>query len=535
MTNKEIANHFQELASLMELHGENPFKIRSYSSAYITLRKLGTELSEMSTDEIKEIKGVGKAISGKIDELLSVGKMNTLERYREMTPEGIVDMLKIRGFGSKKIAVIWKKMGIDTISDLVYACRENRLVEVKGFGLKTQADLLKKLEYHIQSKGFYHFATLEKMAIPLLKKLAKVFPSDTTIALTGDMRRKMPIVKSIDILIDHLDLAPIFDEQILELVDSKNGIFQAKLENVPVVIYTCTTNELGSKQLRYTGPKEFLTKFLDKTKEDNFKGIETEKQVFEKASIPYITPELRDLEQVLDWKTFPTLIEEKDIKGVVHLHTTYSDGLHSLEEMVAHVHHLGFEYIGVTDHSKSAFYASGLKVNEVIQQWAEIDVLQKKYSDFKIYKGIESDILNDGSLDYDEDILKGFDFIIASVHSNLKMDKDKATARIIKAVENPYTTILGHMTGRLILMRKGYPVDHKKIIDACAANGVAIEINAHPYRLDIDWKWIPYAMEKGVKIAINPDAHSKEGVGDIRYGVAAARKGGLSKEMCFSL
>lgn len=535
MTNKEIANHFQELASLMELHGENPFKIRSYSSAYITLRKLGTELSEMSADEINKIKGVGKAISGKIDELLTVGKMNTLEKYREMTPEGIVDMLKIRGFGSKKIAVIWKKMEIDTISDLVYACRENRLVEVKGFGLKTQADLLKKLEYHIQSKGFYHFATLEKLAIPLLEKLTKLFPSETTIAFTGDIRRKMPILKSIDILMDIHDLAPVFDEKILELVDSENGIFQTKLESVPVVIYTCATNELGSKQFRYTGPKEFLTKFIAKTSEKDFKDIETEEQVFAKASIPYIYPELRDLEQVFEWKTIPTLIEEKDIKGVIHLHTTYSDGLHSLEDMVAHVHGLGFEYIGITDHSKSAFYANGLKPEQVIKQWSEIDEIQQKYPDFKIFKGIESDILNDGSLDYEEDILKGFDFIIASVHSNLKMDKDKATARIIKAVENQYTTILGHMTSRLILMRKGYPLDHKKIIDACAANEVAIEINAHPYRLDIDWKWIPYAMEKGVKIAVNPDAHTKEGVGDIRYGVAAARKGGLTKEMCFSL
>lgn len=230
----------------------------------------------------------------------------------------------------------------------------------------------------------------------------------------------------------------------------------------------------------------------------------------------------------------PILIEETDIKGVIHSHTTYSDGLHTLREMAEYSKSLGFEYIVITDHSKSAFYANGLKPERVLAQMEEIDALNAELAPFKIYKGIESDILGDGSLDYEEDILKQFDVIIASVHSNLKMDKEKATTRLINAIKNPYTTILGHPTGRLLLSREGYPIDHMAIIDACAEHQVAIELNANPYRLDLDYEWIPYAMEKGVKISINPDAHSKEGIHDIRYGVLAARKGGLTKEMCFN-
>ncbi len=534
MTNKEIANHFQTLGNLMELHGENPFKIRSYSNAYITLRKLGKPLKDMSAEEISSIKGVGKAISGKINELLTEGKMNTLEKYKSMTPDGIIEMLQIKGFGPKKIAIIWKKMEIDTISELVYACRENRLIEVKGFGLKTQAELLKKLEYHIQSKGFYHFATLEKLALPFIEKIRQIM-SDSMVELTGDIRRKMPILKNIEMLINTTDLNPIFENNLLEFDSKEDKLVKGRLNNIPVHIYTCQKDDFGSKQFKYTGPSDFIADFLSKTDVKDFQNICSEENVFQKAAIPFIPPALRDIPKVVNWEKIPKLIEEKDIKGVVHLHTTYSDGLHSLEEMVAHVHQLGYEYIGVTDHSKSAFYANGLRPERVIKQWNEIDEIQKKYPNFKIFKGIESDILNDGRLDYEDDILKGFDFIIASVHSNLKMDKEKATSRIIKAVENPYTTILGHMTGRLLLMRKGYPIDHRKIIDACAQNDVAIEINAHPYRLDIDWKWVPYALEKGVKIAINPDAHSKEGVADIRYGVAVGRKGGLTKDMCFNL
>lgn len=539
MTNKEIANAFQDLAKIMELHKENKFKIRSYSSAYITLRKLGTPLTEMSDTEINGLKGIGKAISGKIRELLDNGKMATYQKYADKTPTGVMEMLKIKGFGPKKVEVIWREMGIETIGELLYACVENRLIEAKGFGQKTQEDLRKKLEYYLKSKDSFHYASLESEAKDLVDTIKKQLPS-AQIELTGAIRRLSPILNSIEILVAaHEEIKSIFDEEKLVLLSEEKGKYTGKTEhNTPVIIYHCAANEFGSKQFWYSGNQPFIDAFLEQSPIKTFKEIATEKEIFEAISLPFIVPELREESSILDIAKvgkLPTLVEEGDIKGVIHSHTTYSDGLNTVKEMAEYSQSLGYQYIGITDHSKSAFYANGLKPDRLYQQWAEIDQLNQTFGEgFKILKGIESDILNDGSLDYEEDILKQFDFIIASVHSNLKMDKQKATNRLIKAIENPYTTILGHPTGRLLLSREGYPIDHPKVIDACADNGVYIELNAHPYRLDLDWTWIPYAIEKGVKISINPDAHSTKGIHDIHYGTLAARKGMLTKEMCLN-
>lgn len=539
MTNKEIANAFQDLAKIMELHKENPFKIRSYSSAYITLRKLGTPLTEMQDDEINSLKGVGKAITGKIRELLDNGEMATYNKYKDLTPPGVQEMLKIKGFGPKKVLVIWKEMEIETIGELLYACVENRLIEAKGFGKKTQEDLKNKLEYYLKSKDSFHFASLEAEANELLVTFKEKLPT-AQIALTGEIRRLSPVLNAIEILVASDEpITSLFDEEKLLLKKEEKGVFYLKTDNeTPVIIYHCGANEFGSKQFWFSGNKPFIDAFIAQSPIKTFKNIQTEAAIFEAASLPYIVPELREETTILDIAkagNLPTLIEESDIKGVIHTHTTYSDGLNTVAEMAKYSKSLGYQYIGITDHSKAAFYANGLKPDRLYQQWAEIDQLNEAFgSEFRILKGIESDILNDGSLDYEEDILKQFDFIIASIHSNLKMDEEKATNRLIKAIENPYTTILGHPTSRLLLSREGYPIDHPKVIDACAANGVYIELNAHPYRLDIDWTWIPYALEKGVKISINPDAHSTKGIHDIHYGTLAARKGMLTKEMCLN-
>ncbi len=535
MNNKAIAEKFQALASIMELYNENPFKIRSYQNVYRQLRKQERPLAEMPPDEISQIKGVGKATAEKIQELLLKGEMQTFLKYAEKTPSGIIDMLGIKGFGPKKIRVVWKELGVESIGELLYACNENRLVSLKGFGAKTQADLIEKIKYFQLSENKYHYAKLEKIYLALLPKLQAVLPN-TTIELTGAMRRRCPIVESVDILIGTVDIDPIFDQNILEQATKKNNLYTTKTEaGIPIHLYTCNENNFGSKQFMYTSEKPFLQAFLKQTEVKDFTNISDEKTVFEKANMPFIVPELRENETIFEQlDQLPTLLEHADIKGVIHTHTTFSDGIHSLEEMAKYAHSQGYEYIGITDHSKSAFYANGLKEDRLQEQWEIIDRLKTKWNDFKILKGIESDILADGSLDYDSDILRQFDFIIASIHSNLKMDEQKATNRLIKAIENPYTNILGHPTGRLLLSRKGYPIDHQKVIEACAANRVAIELNANPYRLDLDWTWIPYALEKGVKISINPDAHSKEGIHDIRYGVLAARKGGLTQAMCLN-
>ena len=537
MTNKEIARSFQFLGNIMELHGENPFKIRSYQNAYISLRKLDRPLSEMTDEEIGSIKGVGKAIVGKIKELLDGGTMATLERYKSETPPGIQEMLGIKGFGPKKIKAIWKDLEVESIGELLYAVNENRLIELNGFGKKTQDDLKQKLQYFQKSKHKFHYAALEKPAQELLEQIKALFP-DTQVALTGALRRRANEVSRIELLIGQEDISDQDLTQIFPTLEQSGGQWEGKtLNDHAVTLRTCAATDFGSKLFRYSCSDDFLAAFVKRYPNTDFKGLSEESAVFDKVQLPFIAPELREQDWALDLAVandLPQLIELSDIKGIIHNHSTYSDGLHSLREMAVYTKAQGFEYLGMSDHSKSAFYANGLQPERVIAQMEEIDQLNTDLAPFKIFKSIESDILNDGSLDYEPDLLDKFDFIIASVHSNLRMDEAKATQRIVTAIENPHTRVLGHPTGRLLLSRVGYPLDHKKVIDACAANGVVIELNANPYRLDLDWTWIPYALEKGVMISINPDAHSKEGIHDIHFGVLSARKGGLTAASCLN-
>lgn len=536
MTNKQIANAFDELANLMELHEEDDFRIRSYRNAYLNLRKLDRPLADMSDAEIKEIKGVGPAIAGKIRELVSGGKMATLEKYREKTPPGIVEMLEVNGFGPKKVRVVWQEMGIETIGELWYACNENRLVEYKGFGLKTQEDLKNKLEYFLKSRDKLHLDAAEEEADFICTWLTGKLPG-ARVAPVGELRRRCPVIAQLEILVGYADdLAPAFDGQTLVLENQKDNDFQVRLENnTTALIHRCEPAEFGSKMFRFTGSPAFVEAFAKANPGLDFKNLEEEKEVFEKANVPYVVPELRENALTPHPSLLTSqLIEEQDIKGVLHVHTTWSDGLHSLRDMCEYARSLGYSYIGITDHSQSAFYANGLKPDRVLAQWEEIEKLKEALAPFRIFRGIESDILNDGSLDYEDSLLEKFDFVIASVHSNLKMTREKATERVVRAIENPHTTILGHPTGRLLLSREGYPLDWEKVFDACVKHKVAIELNANPYRLDLDWTLIPEATRLGIPISINPDAHSKDGIHDIRYGVMVARKGALATANCLN-
>lgn len=540
MTNKEIAQHFRQLGQLMELHGENPFKIRSYQSAYRNLRAYEQPLSELSPEAISSIKGVGKAISGKIQELLESGQMATLEKYRAKTPAGVREMLDIKGFGPKKIMAVWEGLGIESVGELLYAVNENRLVELKGFGAKTQEELRKKLEYYQKSKDRFHYAAIEAEAAQLLEAIQKALP-DVPADWCGAIRRRAVVIDEIAILIGQEGAAEVLAGQgVLKAVSPAGDAYTAKTTTeaeVPVKIHTCRAADFGTQLFALTANDAFLEAVTAEAPVAEWAGQADEPAVFNILKLPYIAPELREQGWAVErarHNGLPELITEADIKGVVHAHTTYSDGAHTLREMATYAKAQGFQYLGLTDHSQSAFYANGLKPARVFEQMEEADALNKELAPFRIFKGIESDILNDGSLDYEEDVLKAFDFIIASVHSNLRMDEAKATQRLITAIENPYTTMLGHPTGRLLLSRPGYPIDHQKVLDACAANGVSVEINANPYRLDLDWSWVPYALEKGIRLSINPDAHSKAGIHDIRYGAFAARKGGLSAEDCLN-
>ncbi|MEM1219114.1 MAG: PHP domain-containing protein [Bacteroidota bacterium] len=535
MTNKEIAKTFQFLGSIMELHGENPYKIRSYQNAYLTLRKLPESLREMTDEQIGKIKGVGNAISAKIRELLDTGDLQTLQKYRDQTPEGVQEMLQIKGFGPKKIRVIWKDLGAETIGELLYAVNENRLVELKGFGAKTQEDLRKKLEYFQKSRNQFHYASLEAEAERLLDAFSQIL-KPARVAYTGALHRQNPILTHIELITDAQgDLESAVADLLGEGNWTDRQIWEgSSSEGLPLRIVRVPADDWVSAQFEHSATSEFLHSFQAKLPADQWGSVESEEDLFTKAGLAYIPPALRESEDWIERGVIPQLVQEEDIKGVVHAHSTYSYGLNSLREMAEASRSLGYEYLGITDHSKAAFYANGLQVERVYQQMEEIDQLNTEWTDFKIFKGIECDILNDGSLDYDEEVLQAFDFIIASVHTNLRMDEEKATSRIIKAVENPYTTILGHPTGRLLLSRPGYPLDHQRVIDACAARGVAIELNANPYRLDLDWHWIDYALGKGVLISVNPDAHSIGGIKDIHFGILAAQKGGLTAETCLN-
>ncbi|MBK9425281.1 MAG: DNA polymerase/3'-5' exonuclease PolX [Bacteroidetes bacterium] len=542
MENKEVSKILSTTAKLMELHGQNEFKIRSIQNAAFTVSKLEVPVKQLSEEELAGIKGIGKSISQKIHQLVSEGVMPDLEALLKDTPEGVVEMLSIKGIGPKKVAVLWKELEVLTPGELLYACNENRLVELKGFGIKTQDQIRKAIEFKISNKGLYHFAAIEKQAVVWLDAIKEISLVQD-ISFSGELRRKCEILTNASFVIACDNFQSCADEVIkilaLEEVVSNPSlqIISGKHESeIPVTIAFCAPPEYGKTLFVNTGNDSHVNDVLDKLTNANLQGL-SEIAIYEKAGLQFVEPELREGNDEIALaasNTIPELIEYGDLKGSLHNHSTYSDGLSTLREMAIFLRDGGYEYLGICDHSKSAFYANGMKEDRIIQQHKEIDLLNKELAPFRIFKGIESDILHDGSLDYDVQILKSFDFIVASIHSGLKMTEEKATARLLKAIENPYTTILGHPTGRLLLAREGYPIDHKAVIDACAAHHVILELNAHPYRLDIDWRWIRYAIEKGVQISVNPDAHHTNGYHDMYYGVCAGRKGLLTKKMTFN-
>ena len=528
MNNKEIARKFNLLGKVMELHDENPFKVRSYTSAYASLRKVSSPLIEMSEEELSEIKGIGKAIVGKIVELRDSGSMVTLQRYVDITPPGILEMLQIRGFGPKKVKVIWNQLNIITPGELLMACQENRLIELKGFGMKTQKALQEQLEFYFASRGQVHYAYVIDEANELLVLLKDRF-SQSLVELTGEIRRKMPIVNAIEILTTASEEE--MEAFILELAEEIPELLSYK--GYAVEITQVEEAYFGMEQFEKSASKEFL-----EAADIEYEAYEEEESIFLEWDMAFVDPEYRESAMAIDQAKYgmlPDLITNEDMLGVVHNHSTYSDGLHTLKEMSDYTRDNGFQYLVMSDHSKAAFYADGLKEDQVEAQWADIDQINASYDDgFRVYKGIEADILNDGSMDYGNDFLSQFEVVVASIHSQLNMDMEKANRRLIKAIENPHTHILGHMTGRLLLSRAGYPIDHELIIDACAANGMIIELNANPQRLDMDWTWIPSALEKGVMISINPDAHVRESIHYMQFGVHVARKAGLTKEQCLN-
>lgn len=541
-SNKEISDVLSFYAFLLELHNENEFKIRSYRSAIFKIDKMTTNIAELSAEQIR--KTFGKSTAEQILEILETGSFRALENLLAQTPEGVLKISKIKGLGAKRLRVLWKETGIDSPEALSKACEEDKIASIKGFGEKIQETIKNGLLFIKLNSDKLLYADAEPIALEL-EKMLQEHPLVEQTCFVGDWRRAMEVIEVLGILVQtsHIREMHTFLNACswLEATPAHSGVYvwRGKVSKLPlkIEVHFARKENFGSqlfllsasqKHLAFVAGKETLLQIAQK------RPVADEKDIYLQAGLPYLPPEIREGLFEFTLTQTPTLIEPQDLRGTLHNHSTYSDGKHSIVEMALSAKNMGFEYFGITDHSKSAYYANGLSEERVLAQHQEIDEINAQYPELCILKGIEADILSNGDLDYSQDFLKNFDFVVASIHSGLQMNEAKATQRLIKAIENPYTTIVGHPTGRLLLRREGYPLDMQKVIDACAANEVALEINAHPLRLDLAWYWVNKALEKGVKISINADAHDVEGLQYHRFGVLVARKGGLSPQMCLN-
>lgn len=548
---KSIIEILKEIGTLLEIKGENPFKTNAYFNAAKTLSVTENLDDIIKTKRLKQIKGIGEALSQKIEEYSETGRIAYYEELKKEIPPSLIELTAIPNLGPKKIKILYDELGITNAGELEYACKENRLVTLSGFGEKTQKKILKGIEFIKMHKGEFLYGDVFGIS-EVIRDRFKTIVKQEFVEICGSIRRKREVVKNVDILVcgeDRERLSSFFVsmpeiEEVTLKGDTK--ISCRLITGIEADLRMVSEAEFSFALLYFTGSKEHNIRLRDISKKkgwnlneyglfdgDNPIYLHSEEEIYRALNLSYIPPELReDMGEIeaAEEGMLPDLVMLDDIKGVFHIHTEFSDGMDSVEKMAYAAREMGFSYIGVSDHSKSAYYAGGLKVDDIYRQWEIIDELNESNKNFHIFKGIESDILPDGSLDYDEKILEGFDFVIASIHSNFNLKKDDQMKRILKAIENPYTNMLGHPTGRLLLSRDGYDVDMRTIIDAAAEYNVIIELNASPYRLDIDWRHLRYAKEKGVLISINPDAHSAGGLIEVLYGIGIARKGWQEKK-----
>lgn len=555
---KQIVKELDTIATILEIKDENFFKIRAYQNASRVLEASGILLEQdTKIEDIKAIKGIGSHIASNIKEMLDKGSSQEFERLKASIPPGLLEMLKIPKMGPKKVKYLFENLGISTIGQLEYACIENRLVELPGFGKKTQENILKGIELLKKFKEQYLYSELIVQAEKILQKI-QASGKCKRASLAGSIRRKKEVVKDIDIVASSQDIPGLLDfftsiQEAADIISKGENRASIRLDmGTEVDIIIVEDHHFAHALQHFTGSKEHNTELRTYAKkhhakineygiflEDQKAGQEqlvlqkSEKDLYGYFKMDYIEPELREDFGEIDAAlkhALPRLIEEKDLKGIFHMHSEFSDGSITLEQLCRELVREGFAYGGISEHSKSAYYANGLKEEDIGRYFEAIDAVNEKFDPFRLFKGIESDILPDGSLDYPDEVLARFDFVIASVHSSFHMGMEQMTDRVIRALENPYTTILGHPTGRLLLAREAYQIDMQRVINAASEHQKAIEINASPYRLDLDWRLCKYAKDKKVKIFINPDAHNTENIKDYKFGVNIARKGWLGKE-----
>lgn len=540
MDNNQLADNFSMLSKLMDIHGENSFKSKSYAAAAFAIEKLIAPLSSLPADKIAEIKGIGSSAAQKISEMISTGRLAALEEIIMKTPPGVIEMLNIKGLGPKKIFSIWKEMEIENIGELLYACKENRLKLYKGFGEKTQQNVADSIEFYQKSRGSFLYAQLEDVASMTCDFFRKTFPGKR-IETTGDFARQLEVINELEFLIEaplQTIKAALATVEGFELITEEVGflVFTSST-GIKMTLHATTQDGFVLQKIKTSSSEVFFQTLISEYPSATANTAPNEDVFFQNIGLQSIPAPLRETGEILHTaraQQIPALIQHADIRGIIHCHSTWSDGSNSIEELANAAISRGMEYLVISDHSKSAFYAQGLQEDKIIAQHEYIDELNEKLYPFKIFKSIESDILNDGNLDYSDKVLASFDLVIASVHSNLKMTEEKAMERILRAIKNPFTTILGHMTGRLLLSRPGYPVNHELIAETCQANHVVVELNAHPNRLDIDWRHIHHVTSNKGLISIDPDAHFIDGLDDVKYGVLVAQKAMLTKDQNLS-
>ena len=551
MNNKDIALALEEMATLMELNGENPFRIRSYSNAVRQIELLkepATDLIAQGT--LDSVRGVGKKLAENIATLVETGKLPGVDDLKAELPEGLLEMLDVPGLGAKRVRGIYEALGISDVDALAKACEAGEIEKLSGFGKKTAQNILQGVAYLQKHRGRFLSRTALAEAENIRAYLADL-PGVMRLEVTGSVRRRMETSKDVDVVVSTDDPAAVGDAFVkYEGVEEVTGQGDTKVSvilesGMSADLRLVSDDEFPYTIHHFTGSKEHNTLMRQRAKERNWKLNEyglfdgdkridcaDETELFAALGLAFITPELREGQgeiEAAESDKLPNLVTEKDLKGTLHVHTTYSDGRNSVEEMAKAALELGYSYIGICDHSKAAAYANGLNEARVRKQWEEIDAVNATLDGIRVLKGIEVDIMSDGHLDFEDDFLAEFDVVVASIHSKFSMSEQEATERVIRAVENPHVDILGHLTGRLLLSREGYPLNIRAVIDAAAESGTAIEINANPARLELDWRYLDYAKEKGVQIPINTDAHSIEGLSDMHFGVGIARKGGLEK------
>lgn len=552
---EHVAQILEEMSTLLEFQGENPFKIRAYLNAAHALRNLEEDFQKVILeDRLKEFEGIGERLSEKIKILATSGTHPIYEELKKTVPEGLYQLLKIPGLGAKKIKKLYELLKITTLLELKKACLENKVSELKGFGPKTEQNILSGLHHLEDYSQKYLWWEAMQTAKPILKTL-KEFKGVKDADVAGSLRRKVEIVGDLDFVASAKDPKPIMDwfttqSAVRSIITHGPAKSSVRLTNgMQAELRIVSPQQYGFVLLYSTGSKNHNIKLRQLALQQKLSLSEwgfspdpfakTKKEINETAiynhlGLDYIPPELReDLGEIeaAQLHQLPQLVEEKDIRGAFHVHTTASDGRAQLEEIIQGAQDLGWDYIGISDHSKSSFQANGLSEERLLEQVARIQKINrsKKYKIY-IFAGTECDILPNGKLDYSDDILKQLDFVIGSVHSSLTQSEDKMTKRLIKALENPYTTILGHPSGRLLLRREGVQFNFQKVMDACIANGKYMELNGNPWRLDLDWRYWRKAFDKGLKCCLNPDAHAIDNLQFVYTGVNIARKGWLTKE-----